>query len=208
MIAPTIPDVLRRRTGSPPDATPRWPQVRLTSDSQACCQQAKNDAEPSDDDSGGATCADGAYERYLTTSENRRAISELISETIGLEGTAKDRRIAAEAPVEQICSAAYRQGLSEGSLSGVIEFVIRDRVLRGTAVERLVENLFPAEAVSDDVVIKVVVGLGQGAGKATPWVQRHLLRWLIIVYEVLEHRAVLSTLYGTLFNLLDMLSLR
>lgn len=137
--------------------------------------------------------------------EVRRALTEL---TDGLEGGAKDRRIAAEAPVEQICGAACRRGLSEGSLSGVVDFVVRDKTLRGSAVERLVENLYPAEAVSDDVVIKVVVGLGQGAGKATPWVQRHLLRWLVMVYDVLEHRAVLSTLYGTLFNLLDTLSLR
>jgi hypothetical protein len=35
-----------------------------------------------------------------------------------------------------------------------------------------------------------------------------LLRWLVMVYDILESYTALSQLYGVLFNLLDMITLR
>lgn len=43
----------------------------------------------------------------------------------------------------------------------------------------------------------------------TNWpVKALLLRWLVMVYDVLDSYDVLSQLYGVLFNLLDMITLR
>ncbi len=75
-------------------------------------------------------------------------------------------------------------------------------------MDRLIKNLYPAGVVSDKIAIKVVGCLGQGAGKPAPPVQAGMLQWLVMVYTVLENRMVLSSLYGALFNLLDMITIR
>ena len=54
----------------------------------------------------------------------------------------------------------------------------------------------------------VVNGLGYGSRKASVSNQQLLLKWMIMVHDILEDPSVLSGLYSVFFNLLDMNSLR
>ena len=58
------------------------------------------------------------------------------------------------------------------------------------------------------MVTQVVCCFGPSKNKPTPATQALLLRWLLLVYDLLEDRAHLSKLYAVLFNYLDMISLR
>ena len=51
-------------------------------------------------------------------------------------------------------------------------------------------------------------GLGYGGRKASVSSQQLLLKWMILVYDILEDPSILSSLYGVLFDLLEMTSLR
>lgn len=69
-------------------------------------------------------------------------------------------------------------------------------------------SLYPAGPVSDDVVLTVVGSLGHGQLKPSLPIQSLLLRWLVMVYHILDSRAVLSRSYAVLFNLLDTAAIR
>jgi centromere protein I len=77
-----------------------------------------------------------------------------------------------------------------------------------TTVTTLIRNLYPARRVPRDVVVTVVGALGQGKGKPSPGTQDGLVKWLITVHEIIEEPHVLSRLYGVLFGMLDMISIR
>lgn len=81
-------------------------------------------------------------------------------------------------------------------------------LLDQTSVTTLIKNLYPAKQVPDDVVVTVVGSLGQGKGKPSPGTQDSLVKWLIVVHEIIESPDVLSCLYGVLFSMLDMISIR
>lgn len=72
----------------------------------------------------------------------------------------------------------------------------------------LIKCLYPAQAVSSDVVYNLVSSLGHGTLKATVPTQKALIKWLIMVHDSLEETASLTKCYSVLFNLLDMMSLR
>jgi centromere protein I len=72
----------------------------------------------------------------------------------------------------------------------------------------LVKNLYPAIKVPDAVIVKVIGSLGHGRAKPSFSTQAALLKWLVMVYDVLENSTVLSRLYGILFNLLDTIAIR
>lgn len=98
--------------------------------------------------------------------------------------------------------------MSDEHLDSVIDMVIESNGLSQTSLDNMVNHLYPAGKVSDGVVCKVVGSLGQGTSKASPQVQAGLVKWLIMTHDILSDRRILSRLYGTLFNLLDMISLR
>jgi centromere protein I len=77
-----------------------------------------------------------------------------------------------------------------------------------STLSSVVRNLYPSEKVPVDVVQTVVGALGEGGNKPSVVIQSGLLRWLIMVYDALEQQKILGRLYGILFNLLDMISLR
>jgi centromere protein I len=77
-----------------------------------------------------------------------------------------------------------------------------------SSVTTLVKNLYPAQRVPADVVVTIVGALGQGKGKPSPGTQEGLVRWLTIIHEIVENTNVLSRLYGVLFSMLDMISIR
>ncbi|THC98185.1 hypothetical protein EYZ11_002341 [Aspergillus tanneri] len=83
----------------------------------------------------------------------------------------------------------------------------RNQLDQGT-ITIIVKNLYPSERVSSTLVTQVVCCLGPSKTKPAPATQALLLRWLILVYDVLEEKSHLSKLYAVLFNCLDMISLR
>jgi len=110
--------------------------------------------------------------------------------------------------VDKITTIAYEDGLSKQSLDILVDIVTLPNELDQASINAIIRNLYPAERVRDDVVLRVVACLGQGSRKASPPAQAALLKWLIMVYDILENQKILGALYGVLFNLLDMISIR
>jgi centromere protein I len=93
-------------------------------------------------------------------------------------------------------------------LETVVHLAARKTELDQTSVTTLIKNLYPAQRVAGDVVITIVAALGQGKGKPSPGTQDSLVKWLALVHEILGDANVLSRLYGVLFGILDMISIR
>lgn len=125
-----------------------------------------------------------------------------------MDSPAKDKKALSEAPIERICKVADREGLSQDVLDSLIDILIKPNALVQPSIDKIVKSLYPARSVSDSAVVKIVGCLGHGASKPSAQAQVTLLHWLIMVYDVLESRTVISRLYGALFNMLDMISLR
>ena len=98
--------------------------------------------------------------------------------------------------------------MAEDALASLIDIITVPNSLDQASLARIVRHLYPASKVRDEVVTIVVASLGQGSGKAGSPVQVALLKWLILIYDVLEDRDFLARLYAVLFNLLDTLSIR
>ncbi|CAI6329433.1 unnamed protein product [Periconia digitata] len=121
---------------------------------------------------------------------------------------AKQRTVKVSEVVDAICSQAFDHGLQQDELRQIIYIISNKTELDQTSVTTLIKNLYPAQSIPANVIITVVGALGQGRGKPTPGTQNNLVKWLAIVHEVLEDPAVLSRLYGVLFGMLDMISIR
>ena len=120
----------------------------------------------------------------------------------------KQRAVKVSGVVDAVCRTAFDQGLDEHSLRTVVRIVSRKSELDQTSVTDLVKNLYPAQRIPADVVVTVVGALGQGKGKPSLGTQNSLVKWLTIVHEIIEDSGVLSRLYGVLFGMLDMISIR
>lgn len=110
--------------------------------------------------------------------------------------------------VENIGLKAHEQGLTNASLSSLVDIITLPSQLDQASIGALVRNLYPASKVPDAVVIKIVGSLGHGRSKPSYSVQCALLKWLVMAYDVLETPKVLSQLYSILFNLLDTVAIR
>lgn len=121
---------------------------------------------------------------------------------------AKQRAVKVSGVVERICSRAYDDGLSNPSLDKLIDILTQPNELDQGTLGSLIKNLYPASKVPNAIIIKVVGSLGHGRAKPSYATQVALLKWLVMVYDVLENQKVLSHFYGILFNLLDTLSIR
>jgi centromere protein I len=110
--------------------------------------------------------------------------------------------------VAVVCRHAFEDGLDASSLKAVVHLVIKKNELDQTSVTALVKNLYPAQRLDDEIVIAVVGALGQGKGKPSPATQNGLVKWLAIIHEILVNPKILSRLYGVLFGMLDMISIR
>jgi centromere protein I len=110
--------------------------------------------------------------------------------------------------VDVICRHAFEDGLDEEALRDVVQLVSVKTNLDQTSVTTLVKNLYPARRVPVDIVVTVIGALGQGKGKPSPGTQDSFVKWLSIVHEIIEDSNVLSRLYGVLFGMLDMISIR
>ncbi|KAJ4369805.1 Phosphate metabolism transcription protein [Neocucurbitaria cava] len=121
---------------------------------------------------------------------------------------AKQRVVKVSSIVDVICRHAFESGLDQDAFRDVVQLVSVKTNLDQTSVTTLVKNLYPAQRVPADVVVTVVGALGQGKGKPSPGTQESLVKWLTAIHEIIEDGNVLSRLYGVLFGMLDMISIR
>ncbi|PMD65163.1 Mis6-domain-containing protein [Hyaloscypha bicolor E] len=110
--------------------------------------------------------------------------------------------------VDKVGHKAYEEGLTNASLSRLVDIVTLPNELDQASLGGLVRNLYPASKVPDAIVIKIAGGLGHGRSKPSYSVQGALLKWLVMVYDVLENKRILSQLYSILFNHLDTVAIR
>ena len=120
----------------------------------------------------------------------------------------KSRHTSIKPTVASLVSLAYDRGLLPDVLSELIDLVTAPSHLDQASLASIVRNLYPATRVSRTIVLRVVAALGHGELKPSLNVQAALLRWLILVYHVLETPTVLSQSYQVLFNLLDTAAFR
>jgi centromere protein I len=121
---------------------------------------------------------------------------------------AKQRTVKLSDLVTRFCSKAYEEGLPNASLEKLVDIITLPNELDQASVGNLIRNLYPAGKVPDKVVVKVVGSLGHGKTKPSYSSQAALLKWLVMVFDVIENHAVLSRLYDIFFNLLDTVAIR
>jgi centromere protein I len=133
---------------------------------------------------------------------------EMLTMTPAATVPAKQRAVKISSLVDRVCLRAYEDGLSNASLDKAIDIIRLSNEFDQASTGKLIRNLYPVGRVPDTVVIKVVSSLGHGRAKASYTTQVALLKWLVMVYDVLENQPVLSRLYSVLFNLLDTIAIR
>lgn len=121
---------------------------------------------------------------------------------------AKQRGANIKPTVEHLVSLAYDQGLLPADLSELINLVTTPSFLDQASLAAIIRNLYPATSVSGDIIIKVVGCLGHGKLKPSLTIQAALLKWLVMIQNVVESRDPLLRAYPVLFNLLDTAALR
>jgi len=102
----------------------------------------------------------------------------------------------------------YERGALPEELSRLVDLVTVRNQLDQASLASIIRNLYPLGKVKDDVVLRVVGALGHGHLKPSLAIQGLLLRWVVMVYHLLENTSTLSQTYGVLFNLLDTAAIR
>lgn len=120
----------------------------------------------------------------------------------------KQRAVKITGVLDKVATRAYEEGLTEDLLDELVDIITLPNELDQASVAIIIRNLYPANKISDEVVVKVVGSLGHGKAKAAFPAQAALLKWLVMVYDVLENPRILSQLYSLLFNLLDTIAIR
>lgn len=121
---------------------------------------------------------------------------------------AKSRVTKISRLVDRICSKAFQDGVPNRSLRTLIDLITLPNELDQASQGNLIRNLYPASKIPDSIIIKVVGSIGHGRSKPSFSIQTALLKWLVMVYDVLENPTIMSRLYGILFNLLDTIAIR
>ncbi|MCJ1237492.1 hypothetical protein MMC14_005478 [Varicellaria rhodocarpa] len=99
-------------------------------------------------------------------------------------------------------------GIPALALSSLFNVITGSNHLDQVSVTTLIKGLYPATEVSPSLLCTVVNSLGQGKQKPSSATQNQLLRWIILVMDVLENGSILEKLYSVLFNLIDMITIR
>ncbi|XDG02111.1 hypothetical protein ABKA04_001726 [Annulohypoxylon sp. FPYF3050] len=142
---------------------------------------------------------------FQETQDLRDALSDVVAAS---KLTAKQRGSNVKPTVEKLASLSYEQGLLPEDLSQLIELVTTPNFLDQASLGNILRNLYPAAAVNADFVVKVIGSLGHGKLKPSLAIQGALLKWLIMIYHIIDHQAILSRAYSVLFNLLDTAAIR
>ncbi|TQS37680.1 hypothetical protein Golomagni_01837 [Golovinomyces magnicellulatus] len=130
-------------------------------------------------------------------------------ERVAIQIPAKERVTKISHIVDKINSISYRDGLSVSTLDKLIDLITTlPRGLDQSSRVRLINNLYPINKVSNTVLFKVVSSLGHCTSKVPYTSQAALLKWLIMIHDLVEDQSVFSKVYGILFNLLDTVAIR
>jgi centromere protein I len=121
---------------------------------------------------------------------------------------AKRRQTGIKSTIERTTTALYDRGALPDELTRLVDLLTIRNHLDQASLAAIVRNLYPSARVSDDVVLRFVGALGHGQLKPSLPLQALFLRWLVMVYHLLENSAILSQAYGVLFNLLDTAAIR
>jgi centromere protein I len=121
---------------------------------------------------------------------------------------AKRRKTGIKSTVEKTASLLYDRGALPDELTRLVDLLTVRNHLDQASLAAIVRNLYPSGKVSDDVVLRFVGALGHGQLKPSLPLQSLFLRWLVMVYHMLQNPAILSQAYGVLFNLLDTAAIR
>lgn len=90
----------------------------------------------------------------------------------------------------------------------IVDLITTPSELDQASIVCLIKNLYPSSKVSTESTLKVLGAFGHGQSRATFSTQAWLLRWLVMVYDVLQDPKILSQAYSVLFNLLDTIAIR
>ncbi|MCJ1378742.1 hypothetical protein MMC17_001841 [Xylographa soralifera] len=93
-------------------------------------------------------------------------------------------------------------------LTTLLDVVTLPNHLDQASITAIIKGLYPSTKVPSAHIFTIVNALGQGKQKPSPGTQNLLLRWIIMVQDVLDEPTVLTKLYNVFFNLLDMISIR
>ncbi len=121
---------------------------------------------------------------------------------------AKRRKTSIKSTVEQTTSLLYDRGALPDELARLVDLLTIRNHLDQASLAAIVRNLYPSGKVGDDLVLRVVGALGHGQLKPSLPLQALFLRWLVMVYHMLQNPTVLSQAYAVLFNLLDTAAIR
>ncbi|RYP50741.1 hypothetical protein DL768_003801 [Monosporascus sp. mg162] len=121
---------------------------------------------------------------------------------------AKRRESSIKPDVEALNSLSYDEGVLPAELNDLIDLVTTPNHLDQASLASIVRNLYPASTVSNDVVIKVVGSIGHGRSKPSLAIQGALLRWLVMIYHIIQSQGALARGYSVLFSLLDTAAIR
>ncbi|KAJ2979223.1 hypothetical protein NQ176_g3383 [Zarea fungicola] len=136
-------------------------------------------------------------------------IANLVADIVTASKLAPKARATLIKPsVNSLSSLAYERGLLPDILGELLTLVTTPSLLDQASLGVILRNLYPVTRVSSANVLAVIGALGHGRLKPTLAIQGLLLRWLIMVYHVLESPVVLSQAYPVLFNLLDTAAIR
>ncbi|RYP29675.1 hypothetical protein DL767_006627 [Monosporascus sp. MG133] len=122
--------------------------------------------------------------------------------------TAKRRESSIKPDVETLNSLSYDRGVLPAELNDLIDLVTTPNHLDQASLASIVRNLYPASTVSDDVITKVVGSIGHGRPKPSLAIQGGLLRWLVMIYHIIQSQGALARGYSVLFSLLDTAAIR
>ncbi|KAI9158681.1 Centromere protein I [Paramyrothecium foliicola] len=136
-------------------------------------------------------------------------LNELIREVVSAsKRPAKSRASDVKPTVAQVASLAYDGGLLPAVLRELVELLTTPSHLDQASLNTIIRSLYPASEVPRSLTLRILASLGHGELKPSLNIQAALLRWLIMVYHLLEKPATLSQAYPVLFNLLDTAALR
>ncbi|KAM0328515.1 hypothetical protein ACHAQA_004922 [Verticillium albo-atrum] len=136
-------------------------------------------------------------------------LGDLISDVVeAAKIPAKKRFISIKPTIENLTSRAYDQGLLPDALNELVLLITKPNYLDQASLNSLVNNLYPASRIAPDVILRVIGSLGRGELKPSLPIQAGLLRWLVMVYHVIETPVILSQSYAVLFNLLETAAIR
>ncbi|KAK4127602.1 Mis6-domain-containing protein [Parathielavia appendiculata] len=121
---------------------------------------------------------------------------------------AKRRKTGIKSTIEKTTATLYETGALPDELARLVDLLTIRNFLDQASLGAIVRNLYPSGKVSDEVVLRFLGALGHGQLKPSLYLQALFLRWLVMVYHLLENSAVLSQAYGVLFNLLDTAAIR